>query len=161
MGRVCVLSLSADLCGMPARSRWSVPSLSVSAVQTNTYTRKEKVLLSPQQTTLPTIPWSGKHQINWRLWEGRKNKAVVQLKSRAVKMSWITGSFKEIKPKNDSVFLELLESASWGKIADDFSSGLKNNWIGFIFGVEPWNEVTCWHASQHNGSNNISVIEWH
>lgn len=39
MGRVCVLSLSADLCGMPARSRWSVPSLSVSAVQTNTYTR--------------------------------------------------------------------------------------------------------------------------
>lgn len=36
----------------------------------------------------------------------------------------------------------ILESASWDKTADDFSSGLKNNWIGFILGVESWNEVT-------------------
>ncbi len=72
----------------------------------------------------------------------KKNKAVVQLKSTAVKISRITVRFKEIKPKNGSVFHELLESASWGKTADDFSSGLKNNCIGFILGVESWNEVT-------------------
>lgn len=34
VGSVCVLSLLADLCGTPARSRWSVPCCSVSAAQT-------------------------------------------------------------------------------------------------------------------------------
>lgn len=37
VGSVCVLSLSADRCGIPARSRWSVPSRSVSAVCTQNY----------------------------------------------------------------------------------------------------------------------------
>lgn len=72
--------------------------------------------------------------------------AGIQLESGAVKQQEQEVQNK-YNPKNDSVFLELLEYASWLKIADDFSSGLKNNWIEFIFRVELWEmEVTCTHA---------------
>lgn len=59
--------------------------------------------------------------------------AGIQLESRAVKQQE-QEVHNKYDPKNDRVFLELLEFASRFKIEDDFSSGLKNNWIVYFQG---------------------------
>lgn len=79
---------------MPARSRWSVPSLSVSAVQTNTHTRKGKVTTMNYVTHNPTVSQaSNKLKITGR----KKNKAVVQFGDQSSKNVTNNRKFKRNK----------------------------------------------------------------